>query len=118
DFPCLVGVDINPLLVDAHGAIALDARIEIDPQRVDEPGPNPALVIRPYPAEWAKPVTLGDQGFEIRPIKPADVALYPRFLAKVSPEDVRLRFLAPRRQFPDEMLKRLTQLDYDRDIAF
>jgi acetyltransferase len=36
----------------------------------------------------------------------------------VSPGDVRLRFLAPRKGFSDEMLKRLTQLDYDRDIAF
>src|SRR5690606_11047764 len=43
---------------------------------------------------------------------------YPPFLARVSPHDIRLRFLAPRRVFEDEMLKRLTQLDYDRDIAF
>ena len=49
---------------------------------------------------------------------PADVALYPAFLAKISPDDLRLRFLSPRRNFPDQMLKRLTQLDYDRDIAF
>ena len=61
----------------------------------------------------------GSKGeFHIRPIKPADVGLYPDFLAKVSPDDIRLRFLAQRREFPDEMLKRLTQLDYDRDIAF
>lgn len=118
DFPCLVGVDINPLLADADGAIALDARIEIDPERVDEHGPNPALVIRPYPVEWARTIATSGATFEVRPIKPADLSLYPRFLARVSPEDVRLRFLAPRRHFSDEMLKRLTQLDYDRDIAF
>ena len=44
--------------------------------------------------------------------------LYPDFLAKVSPDDIRLRFLAPRKSFADDMLKRLTQLDYDRDMAF
>jgi acetyltransferase len=118
DFPCIVSVDINPLLADAEGAIALDARIEIDPDAVEEQGPNPALAIRPYPAEWEKEFSGGGVNYRIRPIKPADIALYPDFFAKVSPGDVRLRFLAPRKGFSDEMLKRLTQLDYDRDIAF
>jgi acetyltransferase len=118
DFPCIVSVDINPLLADAEGVIALDARIEIDPEAVEEQGPNPALAIRPYPAEWEKKFSGGGVNYRIRPIKPADIALYPDFFAKVSPGDVRLRFLAPRKGFSDEMLKRLTQLDYDRDIAF
>jgi acetyltransferase len=118
DFPCIVSVDINPLLADAEGVIALDARIEIDPDAVEEQGPNPALAIRPYPAEWEKEFSGGGVNYRIRPIKPADIALYPDFFAKVSPGDVRLRFLAPRKGFHDEMLKRLTQLDYDRDIAF
>jgi acetyltransferase len=118
DFPCLVSLDVNPLLVDAKDAIALDARIEIDPERVDESGPNPALVIRPYPQGWSRDFISGGMDFHMRPVVPADVALYPQFLARVSPGDLRLRFLAPRRNFPDQMLKRLTQLDYDRDIAF
>lgn len=118
DFPCIVSVDINPLLANAEGAVALDARIEIDPETVEEGGPNPALAIRPYPAEWEKEFSRGGVTYRMRPIKPADIALYPDFLAKVSPGDVRLRFLAPRRAFPDQMLKRLTQLDYDRDMAF
>ena len=57
DFPAIVSMDINPLLADADGAIALDARIEIDRSAVEQRGPNPALVIRPYPAEWAKDVS-------------------------------------------------------------
>ena len=118
DFPCIVSVDINPLLADVEGAIALDARIEIDPGAVEEQGPNPALAIRPYPAEWEKEFSGGGADYLIRPIKPADIVLYPDFFAKVSAGDVRLRFLAPRKGFPDEMLKRLTQLDYDRDMAF
>jgi acetyltransferase len=56
--------------------------------------------------------------FHIRPIMPADVALYPAFLARVSSDDLRFRFLSLRKNFPDQMLKRLTQIDYDRDIAF
>ncbi|MDX8461726.1 bifunctional acetate--CoA ligase family protein/GNAT family N-acetyltransferase [Mesorhizobium humile] len=118
DFPCLVSLDINPLLADAEGAIALDARIEIDPRRVDEPAPNPALAIRPCPSGWSRDLLADGMTFHIRPIIPADVALYPAFLAKISPDDLRLRFLSLRKNFPDQMLKRLTQLDYDRDIAF
>lgn len=118
DFPCIVAMDINPLLSDADGAIALDARIEIDPAAVDRPGPNPDLAIRPYPAEWQHDLTTHGLSFHIRPIKPSDVSLYPAFFEKVSPEDIRLRFLAPRKGFSDVMLKRLTQLDYDREMAF
>ncbi|RWK08963.1 bifunctional acetate--CoA ligase family protein/GNAT family N-acetyltransferase [Mesorhizobium sp.] len=118
DFPCLVSLDINPLLADAEGVIALDARIEIDPRRVNEPAPNAALAIRPYPSGWSRDFQSDGMSFFIRPIMPADVALYPAFLARISPDDLRLRFLSPRRNFPDQMLKRLTQLDYDRDIAF
>ena len=118
DFPCIVAMDINPLLADADGVVALDARLEIEPGDVDVQGPNPALAIRPYPAGWEKQVSGDGRHFRIRPIKPADFGLYPDFLAKVSRDDIRLRFLAPRNGFPDEMLLRLTQLDYDRDMAF
>ncbi|GLS34816.1 N-acetyltransferase [Mesorhizobium tianshanense] len=118
DFPCVVSLDINPLLADADGVIALDARIEIEPERVEEQGPNPALAIRPYPSGWEREFSADGGHYHIRPIKPADIALYPQFLASISPDDLRLRFLSPRKHFPDQMLKRLTQLDYDRDMAF
>jgi acetyltransferase len=118
DFPAIASLDINPLLTDRHGVIALDARIQIRPDAVEQHGPNPALVIRPYPAEWAKDFSTKGAQYHIRPIRPDDIELYPDFLARVSPADIRLRFLAPRKSFPDEMLKRLTQLDYDRDMAF
>jgi len=118
DFPCIAGMDINPLLADADGVVALDARIEIDHLRVEEEGPNPALVVRPYPAGWESEFAADGLQFDIRPIRPTDISLYPDFFAKVSPDDIRLRFLAPRKQFPDDMLKRLTQLDYEREIAF
>ena len=119
DFPCIAGIDVNPLLTGPEGAVALDARIELDLARIEEEGPNPDLAIRPYPAGWEKTFR-SDNGAEytLRPIRPADIALYPEFLQHVSQADIRLRFLGYRRAFPDEMLKRLTQLDYDREIAF
>jgi acetyltransferase len=112
------GADINPLLSDENGVVALDARIEIDPERIDWPAPNPALSVLPYPAGGERAASLAAQEFRIRPIMPADAQLYPRFLAGVTAEDMRLRFLVPTRTLSAETLVRLSQLDYDRDIAF
>lgn len=119
DFPAVVAVDVNPLLADAQGVIGLDARVEIDPARVGEAAPNRSLAIRPYPSGWDKTVVTADGAtYTLRPIRPVDAALYPPFLARVDAEDMRLRFLAPMKNVPPEMLVRFTQLDYDRDIAF
>jgi len=118
DFRCIVAMDINPLLADQDGVIALDARIEIDPTDVEAPMPNSMLAIRPMPAGWDREITLHDATYLIRPIRPADAALYPSFLKKVEPEDLRLRFLSPRKGFSDRMLIRLTQIDYEREMAF
>ncbi len=119
DFPCIAGIDINPLVANHEGAIALDARIEIDIAAVERRGPNPDLAIRPYPSGWERGYAADDgTRYDFRPIRPTDATLYPDFLAKVSQDDLRLRFLAPRRSFPADMLVRLTQLDYDREIAF
>lgn len=118
DFPQIVAIDINPLLADAQGAIALDARIEIDPRRQGIAAPNPALAIRPYPGQWTTQLALGEASFDIRPIRPVDAELYPPFLQNVTPDDLRLRFLVPTIGLSANALIRLTQLDYDRDIAF
>lgn len=118
DLPALTSVDANPVLADAEGVIVLDARIEIDPALVEVAPPNPRLVIRPYPGEWSREVALKDGVYTIRPVLPRDALLYPDFFAKSSDDDVRMRFMAPRRHFPQEMALRLTQLDYDREIAF
>jgi acetyltransferase len=118
DFPMVQSIDINPLLADRDGVIALDARIAIDPGRASVPAPNPALAIRPYPAEEFSIVHFLDRKVLLRPIKPSDAELYPSFLSKMDPEDMRLRFLVPMRTLSHETLVLLTQLDYDRDIAF
>src|SRR5690606_16332660 len=109
---------INPLLADENGVIALDARIEIAAGRLDEPAPNRRLAVRPYPVGWEQQVTCGADRFTLRPIRPADAALYPRFLERVTAEDLRLRFLVPTAPLSQEIIVRLSQLDYDRDIAF
>jgi acetyltransferase len=118
DFPAIVSADVNPLLADPAGAIALDARIEIEPARATEQGPGPELAVRPYPSGWERTIVAGGTSYSVRPMKPADAALYPRFLERVMPDDMRLRFLVATRTLSRETLVRLSQLDYDRDIAF
>jgi acetyltransferase len=118
DFPTIRGIDINPLLADADGVIALDARVEIDPARGTVAAPNLDLAIRPYPSGETRVADVADRAYLVRPIKPADVALYPRFFERVDADDMRLRFLAPTRTLSHATLVQLTQLDYDRDIAF
>ena len=118
DFPAITAIDINPLLADAAGAVALDARVEIDPRRLGLKRPNPDLAVRPYPSGWESVAETHGRRFVLRPIRPADAELYPAFLDRVTAEDLRLRFLTPMRTIAPEMLIRLTQLDYDRDIAF
>jgi acetyltransferase len=117
DHPAILSIDINPLLADAEGVVALDARVEIDLALVEAKGPNPRLAIRPYPSEMATSTICGGRRYDVRPIRPADAALYPAFLARVTPDDLRRRFLTSLKAISPEMLVRLTQLDYDRDLA-
>ncbi len=118
DFPCLRALDINPLLASAEGVTALDARMEIEPGDLGRRGPNPDLAIRPYPSGWRREIALKDGTYLFRPILPVDATLYPDFHAHLSAEDIRMRFLAPRRSFSQTHDLRQTQLDYDREMAF
>lgn len=118
DFPMIRAIDINPLLANDRGVIALDARVEIDPAWRDVGKPSPLLAIRPYPSGETGLIDVADRRYLVRPIKPADAELYPRFFERVRPEDMRLRFLGSTRALAHDTLLQLTQLDYDRDMAF
>jgi acetyltransferase len=109
-------LDINPLLIDEKGMIALDARI-----RVEDPAKHPAppSAVRPYPERWQTKESLAD-GSEvfIRPIRPDDERFYQRFMSLMTPEDIRLRLFGPVRELSHEFLVRMTQIDYAREMAF
>jgi len=109
----IVELDINPILADAEGVIAIDARV-----RLDDPANRPRSAIVPYPRELETTETLRDGTvMHLRPIRPDDATLARRFLESVSPEDIRARFHGAMRDFSGPMLIRLTQIDYDREIA-
>jgi acetyltransferase len=110
-------LDINPLLADADGVLALDARIVVrKPQAGQERAAR--FAIRPYPVELECAVEHGGKHLRIRPIRPQDEALIDGFFRRLSKEDVRMRFFGPLRELSHEMAARLTQIDYDREMAF
>jgi acetyltransferase len=119
DIPEIRTLDLNPLLADRNGVIALDARIAIAPaRRLHKGRGHPRFAIFPYPTEWERSIALSDGGKAfVRPVRPEDEALFRAFFARVSDDDLRLRFFQSVKHFSHEFIARLTQLDYARSIA-
>ncbi len=106
-------LDINPLLADASGVLALDARIVVKRERH-----HPRLAIRPYPSALEHEITTrSGRRFHVRPIRPEDEPLIHDMVAHCNMEDIRLRFFAPMKEMSHTFVARLTQIDYDREMA-
>ncbi|MDR0478788.1 MAG: acetate--CoA ligase family protein, partial [Burkholderiaceae bacterium] len=121
ELPQLREMDINPIIVDEHGAVAVDARIVVGasaqagPGRVGRYG---HLSILPYPARLQQTWPLKGSGeYLVRPIRPDDAQLLQTFVQKLSPESRYFRFVSNMAEMPPSMLARFTLIDYDREMA-
>jgi acetyltransferase len=109
-------LDINPLLADDKGVIALDARVRISDATKF---PCTPMAIKPYPSKWEAIREFGPLGSVLlRPIRPEDELLYSDFFALVDRDDQRMRFFTPHTSLSHRFLARLTQIDYAREMAF
>jgi acetyltransferase len=120
DIPEIRELDINPLLANQAGVLAVDARVKVGEVERKFGGSGPAnFAVRPYPSQWQRHLEVKD-GWRVfvRPIRPEDEPLIHELLRHVTSQDLRLRFFASMKEFSHEFIARLTQLDYARAMAF
>ncbi len=121
ELPQLREMDINPIIVDESGAVAVDARIVVDsaPQAAGgHSNPYNHLAILPYPARYEQVLPLRGGGeYTVRAIHPDDAAMLQQLVNALSPESRYFRFISSLIELPPSMLARFTLIDYDREMA-
>jgi acetyltransferase len=113
DLPELAELDITRLLVDPTRVLVLDARMRLVKAVAGE-----RLAIRPYPKDLEESLEWQGARLILRPIKPEDAPQHLVFFSHLDPEDVRFRTFSALRELNPSRLARLTQIDYDREMAF
>lgn len=116
DCPEIQRLDIHPLLASGEEFTALDVTLEIAPFSGDS---ESRLAVRPYPQQFEEWVELKNgERCLFRPILPEDEPLLQQFIAQVTKEDLYYRYFSEINEFTHDDLANMTQIDYDREMAF
>ncbi|MCS2170830.1 protein lysine acetyltransferase [Scandinavium sp. TWS1a] len=116
DCPEIQRLDIHPLLASGNEFTALDVTLEIGPFEGDS---ESRLTVRPYPQQFEEWVELKNgERCLFRPILPEDEPLLQKFIAQVTKEDLYYRYFSEINEFTHDDLANMTQIDYDREMAF
>ena len=114
ELPDILEIDINPLRVDAGGAMALDVRVRISEKPVEQS----RLVLPISPAEWrADLVTRAGEALRVRPATPDDEAALRTLFEATATQDLCFRF-GTGRSLPTPIIAAMVDTDYDRAITF
>ncbi|MFI5306013.1 MAG: GNAT family N-acetyltransferase [Polyangiales bacterium] len=118
ELPEVHELDINPLIADEHGAVAVDARVRLRTQAAGLER-YAHMAIEPFPAHLACTQRLVDGSqVTLRPIRPEDAQIEQSFVRELSSESRYFRFHQGLVELTPRMLARFTQIDYDREMAF
>lgn len=112
ELPNLKGLEINPMLVNRRGALAVDVAVSL--------GEPSVLAVSPYPEYLSEPIVLRKSGRKaiVRPIRGEDEPSHLEFYNRLSAESIRLRYFYSRGIPTHHELATWTQIDYDREMAF
>jgi acetyltransferase len=117
ELPQLREMDINPIIIDESGAMAVDARIVVDSTAPSVRHYN-HLAILPYPSQHEQVFPMAGGGeYIVRPVHPDDATMLQNFVRDLSPESRYFRFVSSMQELPATMLSRFTLIDYDREMA-
>lgn len=116
DCPEITRLDIHPVLASGSEFTLLDVNMQLAPFSGD---PQARLAIRPYPHELEETITLKDGTHCLfRPILPEDEPALKHFIDRVTKEDLYYRYFSEISEFTHDDLANMTQIDYDREMAF
>ena len=107
-------LDINPLLIDSNGILAVDARVKLRTPTIND---DKRLAIRPYPYELEEKIQISLQTMSMRPIQPQDGPRLVEFYSHATASDMRMRFFYSRKSIPTIEITRYSQIDYDREMT-
>ncbi|MBY4869623.1 GNAT family N-acetyltransferase [Burkholderia anthina] len=116
---------LSQVVCDVREVVAMSVTLRVLSDRAYIIAPRVALAtgrsrlaIMPYPRHLEQTLEWRGETVTIRPIRPEDEEAHNELLGAMTPDDLRMRFFGAVRSFDHSQVARMTQIDYDREMAF